>query len=163
MIFPNTTINHFFNLQWRTSSTGAFANDAEIITQWLSGHRGCLLIDKSGIGYWELWALLKAVPQTFHHRLIIAQHHELRRDFDIRGLHFSPEAPYAPEDYGGKLLGMTVNSFSDALRMGDWVHYLILDLPRDHHPEEKRLFKKGFRGRAVLIDMPISIQEEMFS
>lgn len=157
-MYPNAkTISSFFHLPWQLCSSGNQAEEGKHIAEWLQSHQGYLLINKPGIGYWEMWALLKEIPASLHRRLLIAQHHELRRDFDLRGLHFSAEAPFSPEDYGGKLLGMTVNSFAEALLHGSKLHYLILHLPADYGFREKHLFKKNFKGKAVLIDMPSSI------
>jgi len=153
-MFQNATISSYFHFQWQVSSPENLPDEARMIASWLEQNRGCFLVNKPGMGYWEMWAFLREIPEMFHHRLLLAQHHELRREFDLRGLHFSAEAPYAPEDFNGMLLGMTVNGFEDALRWGDKLNYLFLHLPRGYAREEIRQFKKGYRGRAALLDMP---------
>lgn len=153
-MYLNTTISSYIQLNWQISSPEAHPDEGKMISRWLSDHQGCLLIDKPGIGFWEMWFLLKEIPEAMHNRLLLGQHHELRREFDLRGLHFGADAPYAPEDYRGLLLGMTVYGFEEALRWSERMNYLFLHLSRDYAKIEVRCFKQSYKGKAALLDMP---------
>jgi len=121
------------------------------LIDWLTKYSGCVLIDLPELGYWELWQLLRELPNHFHKRLIISQHHELRREFNIRGLHFSAHHPFSPDDYEGKILGTTVHGFEEVLRCGNVMNYIILHLSSAYHIHEFQHFEQAFRGKASLI------------
>jgi hypothetical protein len=153
-MFLKATISNYFSLNWGISSPQLQTGEISGIVHWLEQDKACLLIDKPGIGYWELWAFLHKIPEGLHRKVLIAQHHELRREFQLRGLHFGPEAPYIPDDFRGMLLGTTVHGFEDALRWGEKLNYLFLNLPRDYSRDEIVRFKRHYQGQAVLLDLP---------
>ncbi len=151
------TIHNFIHPHWGISKPLFEPDEGPQLVAWMEQNKGFVLLDKPGSGYWEMWALLHKIPGSYHRRLVLAQHHELKRQFHVRGLHFQGKVTFVPGDYGSLILGMTVNGFEEALRWGDNMHYLFLQLAADYTPREIAHFKQGFRGKAALLDMPCSV------
>jgi hypothetical protein len=109
-----------------------------------------LLINKPGCTYRQMRKLLRQLSPNTYRRILIAQHHSLAPELGLRGIHFSDENPYTPDDFGPLSLSMSVYGFEEVLRWGDEMNYLWVQLSSDYPQVEIEAFQQKYRGKAQL-------------
>ncbi len=71
------------------SSSGELENEAQIITSLFEAGLDHFHLRKHKISTKKTRALLKAIPEHFHNRIILHSHHNLARGFNLKGIHLT--------------------------------------------------------------------------
>lgn len=88
--------------------------------------------------------LLTLIPQEFRKKIILHDHFELQKEFNLLGIHLSRRNPLPPARYRG-LITQSVHSLSDLKMKKKNCDYLILSPVFDSWNPEKKKIMSGFK------------------
>lgn len=93
--------------------------------------------------------LLTLIPQEFRKRIILHDHFELQKEFNLMGIHLSKRNPYPPTRYKG-IITQSVHSLTDLKAKKKNCDYLILGPVFDSWDPTKKKIVEGFQEDDLL-------------
>lgn len=93
--------------------------------------------------------LLTLIPQEFHKKIILHDHFELQKEFNLLGIHLNKRNPYPPERYKG-LITQSVHSLADLKQKKKNCDYLLLGPVFDSWDPTRKKIMEGFKEEDLI-------------
>lgn len=93
--------------------------------------------------------LLTLIPQEFRKKIILHDHFELQKEFNLMGIHLSKRNPYPPERYRG-VITQSVHSLSDLKAKKKNSDYILLSPVFDSWDPSKKKLMEGFKENDLM-------------
>lgn len=93
--------------------------------------------------------LLTLLPQEFRKKIIIHDHFELQKEFNLMGIHLNKRNPCPPERYKG-IITQSVHSLADLKTKKRNCDYLLLSPVFDSWDPSKKKLMEGFKENDLL-------------
>lgn len=88
--------------------------------------------------------LLTLIPQEFRKKIILHDHFELQREFNLMGIHLSTRNPYPPTRYRG-IITQSAHSLTDLKNKKKNCDYLLLSPVFDSWDPSNKKIMEGFK------------------
>lgn len=93
--------------------------------------------------------LLTLIPQEYRKKIILHDHFELQKEFNLMGIHLSKRNPYPPEKYRG-VITQSTHTLSDLKSKKKNCNYIILNPVFDSWDPAKKKIVQGFQEKDLL-------------
>lgn len=118
-------------------------------------------IRKPGADKRAMAQYISQIPTEYHHKLMLHSHHSLIADFNIKGLHFTSQNPYAPfAALPACVLSQSVHTMEEILQLSPNIHYALWapifpSISKKGHapiysPSQIQLFLRNYTGAQTL-------------
>lgn len=130
-----------------------FEEEAECIGRLFEAGLESLHLRKPGCSETEIRDLIETIAPQYRCRMIINGHHNLAKEYGLKGIHLNSTCETVPEGYDDMIVGRSCHSVSEAAHYGRICDYVFLS------PVFDSISKKGYRTAFSLSELAASFKD----